>query len=58
MINYEASTPIKHEHDPKRIDQTNRWFGADTCECICGCTFIAIDGMCSTCKLKAKPSKD
>lgn len=31
----------EHGHDTTRCGQPNRWFGADTCECICGCSFIA-----------------
>ena len=43
-----------HQKDPGRVDQPNRWWGLDTCECACGCLFLALDGMCLSCDLKAR----
>lgn len=33
---------VIHEVDPARKDQPNRWFGGDTCQCVCGCGFLAL----------------
>lgn len=33
---------VAHGHDASRENQPNRWLGSDTCECRCGCGFMAL----------------
>jgi len=51
-----------HRHDETRCEQDNLWFGGDTCECVCGCRFLAEghpgEPLCLDCRDSREDSDD